>query len=126
GQGIRQPPDLSKFDIEIIAEINNAPRLSDEEIITQALALQADGADVIDVGCIPGESWERAGAVTKLLRGEGLRVSIDSFDRREVEEAVAEGAELVLSVNATNREWAARLPAELVAIPDDPRAPSTL
>src|SRR5262249_16465116 len=42
-------------------------------------------------------------------------------DRQEVEEAVAAGAELVLSVNATNRAWAAHLPAELVAIPDDPR-----
>jgi dihydropteroate synthase-like protein len=126
GQGSRPPPDLSKFDVEIIAEINHAPRLSDEEIIAQAKALRDDGADVIDVGCIPGESWSRAGAVTKSLRAEGLRVSIDSFDRREVEAAVAAGAELVLSVNATNRDWAARLPAELVAIPDDPRALETL
>jgi len=126
GQGKRPPADLSQFDIEIIAEINHAPRLCDEEIVAQARALDADGADLIDLGCIPGESWARAGAVTKLLCGEGLRVSIDSFDRREVEEAVAAGAELVLSVNATNREWAAQLPAELVAIPDDPRALPTL
>lgn len=126
GQGARPPADLSRFDIEIIAEINHAPRLSDQEIVAQARALVADGADVIDLGCIPGESWARAGEVTKLLRGEGWRVSIDSFDRREVEEAVGAGAELVLSVNATNREWAARLPAELVAIPDDPRALATL
>jgi dihydropteroate synthase-like protein len=58
--------------------------------------------------------------VTRLLCDAGLRVSIDSFDRREVEESVAAGAQLVLSVNAGNRDWAARLPAELVAIPDDP------
>jgi len=121
GEKNRKPADLSKFDIEILAEINHAPRLSDDEILRQSQALRASGADVIDLGCIPGESWPRAGAVTRLLRNAGLRVSIDSFDRREVEESVAAGAELVLSVNAMNRDWACRLPAELVAIPDDPR-----
>ena len=121
GEKNRQPPDLSKFDIEILAEINHAPRLSDAEILRQAQALRADGADVIDLGCIPGETWPRAGAVTRLLCEAGLRVSIDSFDRGEVEDSVAAGADLVLSVNAGNRDWAAKLAAELVAIPDDPR-----
>ena len=121
GEKQRKPADLSKFDIEILAEINHAPRLTDAEILRRSLALRADGADLIDVGCIPGESWPRAGAVTRILCDAGLRVSIDSFDRREVEDSVAAGAVLVLSVNAGNRDWAARLPAELVAIPDDPR-----
>jgi dihydropteroate synthase-like protein len=119
-------PDLSQFDIEILAEINHAPRLSDAEIVKQAEGYRADGADVIDLGCIPGERWARSGDVTRRLRDEGFRVSIDSFDRCEVEEAVATGAELVLSVNASNREWAAKLPAELVVIPDDPRDASSL
>jgi dihydropteroate synthase-like protein len=121
GEKNRQPPDLSAFDIQILAEINHAPRQSDAEILRQAQALRADGADIIDLGCVPGQTWPRAGAVTRLLCDAGLRVSIDSFDRREVEDSVAAGAELVLSVNASNRDWAAKLPAELVAIPDDPR-----
>ncbi len=121
GQSRHTPPDLSQYDIEILAEINHAPRLSDADILRQAQALRAGGADVIDLGCVPGEHWPRAGAVTRLLREAGLRVSIDSFDRNEVEQAVAAGAEIVLSVNATNRDWAANLAAELVAIPDDPR-----
>jgi dihydropteroate synthase-like protein len=113
--------DLSHFDIEIIAEINHAPRLSEAEIVGQAESYRAAGADVIDLGCIPGERWMQAGPMTRLLREQNFRISIDSFDRQEVEDAVTAGAELVLSVNATNRDWAARLPAELVAIPDDPR-----
>jgi dihydropteroate synthase len=120
GQSQRAAPDLSRYDIEILAEINHAPRLADQEILTLANDLRASGADIIDLGCIPGESWPRAGAVTRLLKDAGLRVSIDSFDRVEVEQSVAAGAELVLSVNATNRDWAAGLSAELVAIPDDP------
>jgi dihydropteroate synthase len=119
-------PDLSRYDIEILAEINHAPRLTDSEILRLASGLRNDGADVIDVGCVPGECWSRVGDVTRLLRGEGFRVSIDSFDRREVEEAVAAGAELVLSCNGTNVEWAARLGVDLVAIPDDHRDLATL
>ena len=114
-------PDLQDFDIEILAEINHAPRMSDEQIVTLAQQYQQAGADIIDLGCIPGESWGRAGQVTRLLRDSGCRVSIDSFDRTEVEEAVTQGAELVLSCNATNREWAADLDAELVVIPDTPQ-----
>ncbi len=82
--------------------------------------MKNDGADVIDLGCVPGESWERAGEVTRLLRAEGCRVSIDSFERREVEAAVGAGAELVLSCNGSNADWAAGLGVEVVAIPDEP------
>ncbi|MFQ5731335.1 MAG: DUF6513 domain-containing protein [Planctomycetaceae bacterium] len=117
---------LTEYDIEILAEINHAPRLTDDDILRAAADYRDSGADVIDLGCIPGERWDRAGDVTRLLRNEGIRVSIDSFDRREVEAAVEAGAELVLSCNATNRDWAMQLDAELVAIPNDPRDPSTL
>ncbi len=47
-------------------------------------------------------------------------MSIDSFDHTEVALAVLAGAELVLSVNATNRDRAADWGVEVVAIPDRP------
>jgi len=118
--------DLSRYVVEILAEINHAPRLSEAEILRMAEHYSRDGADVIDLGCIPGETWPRAGDVTRMLINEGFRVSIDSFDRAEVEAAVDAGAELVLSCNGSNRGWATRLDAELVAIPDDPHDLSTL
>jgi len=55
------------------------------------------------------------------LRSEGFRVSIDSFDRRDVELAVEAGAELVLSCNSSNCDWLAGCGAELVVIPDQPQ-----
>jgi dihydropteroate synthase-like protein len=122
----RPAVDLSRADIEIVAEINRAPRLAERELVAIAERYRGDGADVIDVGCIPGESWQGVGAAVRRLRELGLRVSIDSFDRAEVEAAVASGAELVLSCNASNRDWAKHLPAELVAIPDDPARLETL
>jgi dihydropteroate synthase len=49
-----------------------------------------------------------------------MRVSVDSFDPGEVSLAVSRGAELVLSVNATNRQLAPGWGVEVVAIPDQP------
>ncbi|MFV0445411.1 MAG: DUF6513 domain-containing protein [Planctomycetaceae bacterium] len=126
GRGKSPPPDLSSYDIEILAEINHAPRLPTCELLAIAQRYRSDGADVIDLGCIPGERWPGVDDAVRVLRAEGLRVSIDSFDRTEVEAAVAAGAELVLSCNASNRDWAQHLPAELVAIPDDPAQLETL
>ena len=67
-------------DITILAEINHAPRLSLPDLLCQAKEAQADGADVIDLGCDPGGTWSEVGAAVAMLRQEGLRVSLDSFD----------------------------------------------
>jgi len=114
------PEDYGEYDVEILAEINHAPRLSREELVRQARAFAAQGADVIDVGCEPGEPWAGVGDAVRALRDEGLRVSIDSFDPGEVARAVAAGAELVLSVNAGNRDAAKDWGAEVVVLPDRP------
>jgi dihydropteroate synthase len=106
------------FDIEILAEINHAPLLELAQIVALARQLAAEGADVIDLGCDPGGNWIGARDAVNALRDIGLRVSIDSFDTTEVTHAVAAGAELLLSVNATNRESAADWGVEVVAIPD--------
>jgi dihydropteroate synthase-like protein len=108
------------FDIEILAEINHAPRLPRAELLAQALAYQESGADVIDLGCSPGSTWRDVGDAVGALREEGLRVSIDSFDAEEVSAAVKAGAELVLSVNSSNVEAAVDLGCAVVVLPDVP------
>lgn len=120
GHKRRDLEDYGRHDIEIIAEINHAPRLERSALLAQARRLAADGADRIDVGCEPGSSWSGVGEAVRILVGEGLRVSIDSFDRREVEVAVEAGATLVLSVNSSNVDAAADWGCEVVAIPDLP------
>lgn len=106
-------------DIQILAEINHAPRLSLEQIRSQARQLARDGADLIDVGCEPGEPWSGVADCVRALRDDGHRVSIDSWNPAEIEPAVRAGAELVLSVNRSNREAARDWGCEVVAIPDD-------
>ncbi len=113
------PTNYGAFDIEILAEINHAPRLTGEEIVSLARRYRQDGADVIDVGCDPGATWGGVGDAVRQLRDEGLRVSIDSFNVAEVEAAVAAGAELVLSVNGDNLEAARSWGCEVVVLPDD-------
>lgn len=110
--------DLNKFDIQIIAEINHAPRMSLAEIIAAAIQLREDGADLIDVGCDPNSTWNAVSECVSALIDEGHRVSIDSLNPKEIGPAVRAGAELVLSVNESNREFAADWNCEVVVIPD--------
>jgi len=109
------------YSIEILAEINNAPKLSRQEITAAAEYFRASGADLIDVGCTPGVPFPELRAVVSELRAAGMRVSIDSFVSEEIQQAVEAGAELVLSVNQSNLEVARSLAGSdvrVVAIPD--------
>ena len=116
----RATEDYGAWDIEIVAEINHAPRLALEETLAQAADLRDCGADVIDVGCDPGGTWSGVGECVKALRDAGHRVSIDSFNPLEVEAAVRAGAELVLSVNSSNVDAAIDWGCEVVVVPDEP------
>ena len=107
-------------DIEILAEINHAPTLGREELLAMARRFAHDGADVIDLGCDPGSTWAGIGDAVKALRNDGLRVSVDSMNVAEIAAAARAGAELVLSVNATNRAAAPDWGIEVVAVPDSP------
>ena len=118
--GQHRADDYGRYDIEILAEINHAPRMTADDILRQAADLAAQGADVIDLGCNPGETWSGIGDVVRMLRSEGYRVSIDSLNPAEIALAARAGAELVLSVNSSNREEAADWDCEVVAVPDVP------
>jgi dihydropteroate synthase len=120
GQAVAAP-DYGAYSIEILAEINNAPKLSAVEIRAAADYYQASGADVIDIGCTPGMSFPRLGDTVRELRQAGMRISIDSFDPAEIITAVGAGAELVLSLNGSNLDVARELTgtdARVVVIPD--------
>jgi dihydropteroate synthase-like protein len=116
----RPADDFGAYRIEILAEINHAPRLKLQQIRQQARQLADEGADVIDLGCEPGHVWSAVAECVRALRDDGHRVSIDSFDVVEIAAAARAGAELVLSVNHTNRDAAADWGCAVVAIPDDP------
>ena len=113
--------DYGAWDIEIVAEINNAARLTRGALRAAAEYFRASGADVVDVGCTPGLPFPALGDVVRELAAAGMRVSVDTFDPDEIRTAVAAGAELVLSVNGSNIDVARDLAgtgARVVVVPD--------
>lgn len=113
--------EYGPYTIEILAEINNAPKMSREGIRAAAEYFRASGADIIDLGCTPGAGFPALGEVVRELRQAGMRVSIDSFDPTEIRTGVEAGAEMVLSVNGSNIDIARELAgtgARVVVIPD--------
>lgn len=114
------------FDIKILAEINHAPRLTREELLRDALKFKEEGADVIDLGCEPAATWAGLADAVKALRDQGMRVSVDTFNSNEAAQGAAAGAELILSVNSSNREASRDWGCEVVAIPDQSTRLETL
>ena len=110
-----------EWDIEILAEINNAPRLTPDAVRASAAYFRSSGADIIDIGCTPGLPFPGLATIVRGLVADGMRVSIDTFDEAEIREAVDAGAELVLSINSSNLDVARHLAgtgARAVVIPD--------
>ena len=120
GQQSQDLSDYGTFDIEILAEINHAPRLPLVALLDESRRLRAAGADRIDLGCDPGSEWAGVADAVRMLVAEGFRVSIDSFQPREIAAAVRAGASLVLSVNSSNAAAAADWGCEVVVVPDVP------
>lgn len=110
--------DYGAYDIQVLAEINNAPSLPSGELLQRAEGFAASGADIIDVGCTKGRPFPGLSEAVSALRAKGYRVSVDSFEPGEIRAAVAAGAEMVLSVNGSNLELARELATTLVVIPD--------
>ncbi|HUN94262.1 MAG TPA: DUF6513 domain-containing protein [Burkholderiaceae bacterium] len=94
-----KPVDLSETGPLLFAEIVDAPRLSIEEIAVRARGHVRDGADVIDVGCLPSTPFTHLEEAVRRLKDEGLRVSVDSTDADELLRGGRAGADYLLSLH---------------------------
>jgi dihydropteroate synthase len=113
--------EYGAWDIEIVAEINDAPRLTRSALSEAAEYFRASGADIVDIGCTPGLAFPTLADVVRDLTAAGMRVSVDTFEPDEIRAAVGAGAELVLSVNGSNVDAARELAgsgARVVVVPD--------
>ncbi len=99
GQGDRPPVDLSQHNMTIFAEIVDATALSVDGILERARRLRADGADVIDLGCLPDSPFPHLEAAIRILQADGMKVSIDSFSADELSRATRAGANYLLSLS---------------------------
>lgn len=96
------PPDLSRHDIRIFAEIVDAPGLSVEKLVEKGRELVAKGADVVDIGCQPDVAFLHLEETVAALGRLGIKVSVDSGDVEELRRGARAGADFVLSLDESN------------------------
>ncbi|MEE8536674.1 MAG: DUF6513 domain-containing protein, partial [Acidobacteriota bacterium] len=116
----QRPPgeDYGAYDLQILAEINDAPELSVEQILGAAERYRRCGADIIDIGCTPGRTFDAIGAVIQALKERGFKLSVDTFNREEILRADEAGVDYVLSLNSSNMDLAGRIRAVPVILPE--------
>ncbi len=118
--------DLSCHDVSIFAEIVDAPRLSVGAIIERAERYRNDGADVIDLGCLPEMQFGHLEESVQALKDRGFRVSVDTLDPEFLVRAGKAGADYLLSLNEETLWVADAVDAVPVLIPREPHDSESL
>ena len=113
-------PDLSQYSVQIFAEIVDAPDLSVDEIVVKANKFKAQGANVIDLGCLPGKPFLHLADSIKALKSAGFKVSVDSMNSDELLLAGKSGADYLLSLTEKTLWIADAVAAAPVLVPANP------
>lgn len=112
--------DLSGHDMQIFAEITDAPRLSIEAIVALAADYKRDGADVIDIGCLPATPFPHLEETVQALIGAGYQVSIDSVEPEDLRRGGKSGAHYLLSLKESTLAIADEVASTPILIPESP------
>jgi dihydropteroate synthase len=94
-----KPIALDEYEVAIFAEIVDAPNLTVAQIVERARSLAADGADVIDLGCLPETRFDHLADSVQALKAAGHSVSVDSMNADELLAGGRAGADYLLSLN---------------------------
>ena len=113
-------PDLSQHSVRIFAEIVDAPDLGIEQILAKAEHFRMQGADVIDLGCLPGKAFAHMTDTVKALKAAGFKVSVDSMREEDLLAAGHAGADYLLSLHEKSLWIAEEVAATPVLIPAKP------
>ncbi len=113
-------PDLDRYDILVFAEIVDAPLLPIPALLARADRYRRDGADVIDLGCLPETPFPHLAEAVKALKSEGFRVSVDSMEPQELLRGGEAGADYLLSLKEETLWVADQVASVPVLIPSRP------
>jgi dihydropteroate synthase-like protein len=111
--------DMTKYDIQIFAEIVDASALSVEAIVKRAEGYCRKGANVIDLGCLPDTKFPHLEEAIHALKQRGCKVSVDSFDEGELLRGGKAGADYLLSLNEGNLHIADQVKSVPILVPKD-------
>jgi dihydropteroate synthase-like protein len=113
-------PDLSQHSVDIFAEIVDAPDLSIEAILAKAEQYKKQGANVIDLGCLPNKPFAHLRESIEVLKQNGFKVSVDSIQPEELLLAGNSGADYLLSLSERTLWIADEVPSIPILIPAKP------
>jgi dihydropteroate synthase-like protein len=113
----REKPKLDRYDLRIFAEITDAPNLDVDAILRQARDYREDGADVIDLGCLPATPFLHMEATIAALKAEGFKVSVDSLENEDLLRGGRAGADYLLSLHEESTWIADEVGATPILIP---------
>jgi dihydropteroate synthase-like protein len=115
----RKASDMTKYDIQIFAEIVDASALSVEAILKRAEDFMQKGANVIDLGGLPDTPFPHLEQTVKALKEKGYKVSVDSADPDELLRGGKAGADFLLSLNEDTLGIADQVASTPVLIPKE-------
>jgi len=115
----RKASEMSKYDIQIFAEIVDASALPVEANLKRAQDYREAGADVIDLGCLPDTPFPHLEEAIAALKAAGYKVSVDSADTEELRRGGLAGADFLLSLNESTLAIADEVASTPVLIPKD-------
>ncbi len=118
--------DLSQYQVKIFAEIVDAPNITVDEVIKRALYYKKNGADVIDIGCLPGTKFPHLEETIQTLKQEGFIVSIDSLEDDDLLRGGKAGADYMLSLTNKSIWIADEVDSTPIIIPEQHGDLSTL
>ncbi len=116
----RKLPDLSRYEVNIFAEIVDAPERDIASIIARASYYREAGADVIDIGCLPQEKFPHMEDAIVALQEAGFKVSVDSLDIDDLRRAGKAGADYLLSLTEHSYHLAEEVNAVPILVPAEP------
>lgn len=115
-------PDLSRYSVQIFSEIVDAPYLSVEGVIKKAEQFRQQGANVIDLGCLPGVPFPHLADTVKALKQLDFKVSVDSLNTDDLLTAGRAGADYLLSLTEKTLWIADEVASTPVLIPAKPHS----
>ena len=115
----RKATDMTKYDIQIFAEIVDASALTVEAVLERAEGYVQRGANVIDLGCLPDTPFPHLEEAIRTLKEKGYKVSVDSANHDELLRGGNAGADYLLSLNEETLHIADRIASTPVLIPKD-------
>ncbi|BCG63098.1 MAG: hypothetical protein methR_P0789 [Methyloprofundus sp.] len=110
--------DLSQYDVNIFAEIVDAPNVSVDDVLARAHYYKNNGANVIDIGCLPDTPFPHMEDIIRTLKQEGFRVSIDSLQADDLLRGAQAGADYMLSLHESTLWIADEVDSTPIIIPE--------